>query len=232
MISSLLSLSQHPSILSPDVLPLYLDSLYFYQHSHTRKFKHSIQSLLTSLIKLGEFQLSASIISELTKDSISKVLPIKSSSHLSSLSPKSSSLSVLPLDSSNLSTKCLFSYIPNSYLQIDSFSFRSKADYGALILYTLSQHSTPLSRKDIERLSQKYLSIFPSLLHSSDWDSRYSSNRSRFCLFSNDFLRKATLAKLTSISSSYPSTFQLTSLGLSFVDSFSSLLPTLNPQAS
>lgn len=214
MIQTLLSFSQHPSLKLENTLTHYLDSLYYCQHQQNRKFKHSIQALLTSLIRQGEFEFSSSIISQITKDSITNQLPTKPSSHLSSVPPKTSYLAPVSLDAP-------FQYIPNSLLSFKDVSYKAKADLAALIFYTLLQHSeSPLSCKDIERLSQKYISLFPSLTNSSDWDSRYTSNRSRFCIFCGDLLRKATKAELVKLTSASPRlSYSLLSLGVNLADS-------------
>lgn len=209
MISTLLDFSQHPALKNPSILEAYINCLFYAQHNQ-RKLKHSFQQLLTLLIQSDYLEFSASLIASFTKQHIEDSLPRRSSSHLTAVTKKREQLTPTLTNS--------FIYQPATVFQLHpEVVYKSNADLAAIIFYTLSKHS-PISSKDIERLSQKYILHFPSLIDSTYWDLRYNNSRSRFTIFCGNVLRTSTQLGLIARSySGHPSTYSLTEKGETLV---------------
>jgi hypothetical protein len=222
MIDYLLSIASHPAFLDPKTQSLLIESLYSKKHNKTRTFKHSIQSLISSIVDLGHFELAAGLLNLLTTSSINHQIKQHSLS--------SSNISSFPLkvvQTSPLTQDTPFEYIPNKLLRLNSdYTFYKNADLVALIFITIYHHPT-ISRKDLERLSQKYISLFSSLSDSNAWDSRYSNRRTRFTILSSEVLRYATkINYIESVKVDDKSIYALTNLGLALCDTIFITLPS------
>lgn len=193
MINELLSIANHPSITdSKKIRQVYISCIYYLSKDEFKEFKHNTQKLLQLLISIGDLTLSSFILNLITKDAIQS-----SQEHIQVV--RSNYLTSKQTIVYNYSITNNFDYIPNTLLQLShTVKFYKKADLGAIILYTLKQHPN-ITSYDIQRLSQKYILFFPSLINSSDWDSRYSHGRSRFTIFVSELLRKAAKLNLVNI---------------------------------
>lgn len=207
-------------------IDLAVECLFYFDKRKTRPLLRKLSELSNFLLKQGDI---LNTKRALQIELFVKVVGLEDIEQLTSRSANVLSIVESDRPKVNLFTtdgnqRILFKYRVNSYFNLNNINYYDKADLAAIVLLTLYYYQNePISRRDIERLSQRFISYFPSLKNSNDWETKYG-HKTPFNCFSTKLMKELVTINVISFSPEKvanskltPRRYKLTELGLKTV---------------